>query len=145
LAGDAWADRAGGASGALWGLALRAWSGALADDASIAPNSVAAGAIAALDAVKRLGGAKPGDKTLVDALDPFASTLTREMQAGRALAEAWRLAAAAASSGAASTAPLTPRLGRARPLAARSIGHADAGAVSLAMCAEVAAEFLKTV
>ena len=34
-AGDAWADRAGGTSGALWGLALRTWSGALSDDAAI--------------------------------------------------------------------------------------------------------------
>ena len=35
---------------------------------------------------------------------------------------------------------LTPRLGRARPLAERSIGHPDAGAISLAMCAETARE-----
>ncbi|WP_264784340.1 DAK2 domain-containing protein, partial [Gluconacetobacter azotocaptans] len=33
------------------------------------------------------------------------------------------------------TADLLPRIGRARPLAARSKGHPDAGAVSLALCA----------
>jgi dihydroxyacetone kinase len=41
------------------------------------------------------------------------------------------------------TAPLTPRLGRARPLAAKSIGHPDAGAVSLAIAARAVADFLE--
>jgi dihydroxyacetone kinase len=142
LAADAWADRAGGASGALWGVALRAWSGAFADDAAVAAADVAKGAIAARDAVIGLGGARVGDKTLVDAFAPFVEALSRETLAGRPLAEAWRKAAQAASAAADATAPLIPRLGRARPLAARSVGHPDAGAVSLALCARVAGEFI---
>jgi dihydroxyacetone kinase len=142
LAGDAWADRAGGASGALWGLALRAWSGALADDRSIVAADVAKGAADALDAVKRLGGAKIGDKTLVDAFEPFVVALTRKIEDGESLAAAWRDAAEVAATSAARTAPLAPRLGRARPLAARSVGHPDAGATSLAICAKSAGECL---
>uniref|UniRef100_UPI0005A7967E DAK2 domain-containing protein n=1 Tax=Paracoccus sp. PAMC 22219 TaxID=1569209 RepID=UPI0005A7967E len=58
---------------------------------------------------------------------------------GAALADAWDAAARAASAAADATAGLTPRLGRARPLAERSIGHPDAGAISLALCARVVA------
>ena len=72
-AGDAWADRAGGTSGALWGLALRTWSTAFDDQRKLSAESIAQGAQAALDAVKRLGRAKIGDKTLVDAFEPFAA------------------------------------------------------------------------
>ena len=142
LAADAWADRAAGASGALWGVALRAWSGAFSDSAPIAPAAVAAGALAARDAIVGLGGASVGDKTLLDAFDPFARTLQSEIAGGHALGQAWRAAADAATQAASDTAPLTPRLGRARPLAARSIGHPDAGAVSLALCARTVAAFL---
>ena len=141
-AGDAWADRAGGTSGALWGLALRSWSEALSDDAAPTPACVSAGARHALEAVTRLGGARLGDKTMVDAFEPFVVTLEAGVGAGRSLPEAWDEAALAAGRGAEGTSALSPRLGRARPLAARSLGHRDAGAVSLARCAEVAGRFI---
>jgi dihydroxyacetone kinase len=143
LAGDAWADRAGGASGALWGLALRAWSGAFTDDGPIETSDIAKGAAEALTTVKRLGGARVGDKTLVDAFEPFVAMLERELERGQSLAVAWRKAADVAMRAAAETAPLVPKLGRARPLAARSVGHPDAGASSLALCAEVVGKLLE--
>lgn len=139
LAGDAWADRAGGTSGALWGVALRAWGQALGDTDAPDAARVAAGAQAGIDAVTRLGGARPGDKTLVDAFAPFVDTLRAQVGQGAPLADAWDAAARAASAAADATAGLTPRLGRARPLAERSIGHPDAGAISLALCARVVA------
>ncbi|WP_373945176.1 dihydroxyacetone kinase family protein [Paracoccus marcusii] len=139
LAGDAWADRAGGTSGALWGVALRAWGQALGDTDTPDAARVAAGARAGIDAVTRLGGARPGDKTLVDAFAPFVDTLQGQVAQGATLATAWEAAASAATAAADATADLTPRLGRARPLAERSIGHPDAGAISLALCARVVA------
>ncbi|WJS86867.1 dihydroxyacetone kinase family protein [Paracoccus sp. TOH] len=142
MAGDAWADRAGGTSGALWGVALRGWGAALTDRDALTPAHVAAGAEAGLQAVLRLGGARPGDKTLVDAFLPFAETLRATVDDGAALAEAWRRAATRATEAAEATAELSPKLGRARPLAERSIGHPDAGAISLALCARVVAEEL---
>lgn len=71
VAGDAWADRAGGTSGALWGLLLRSWSTELSDNGSIDDGAVVRGGRRALDAVTTLGRAKPGDKTLVDAFVPL--------------------------------------------------------------------------
>jgi dihydroxyacetone kinase len=142
-AGNAWADRAGGTSGALWGLALRTWSRALSDEVAITPDAVAKGATAALDAVVRLGRARVGDKTLVDALDPFVTTFCNSVGKGRSLAAAWNEAARAATAAAEATAQLTPKLGRARSHPTRSLGHPDAGAHSLALCARVVAEALE--
>ncbi len=137
-AGEAWAARAGGTSGALWGVGLVACARRLADDAPPTPDDVARGVDAALEGVTRLGGARPGDKTLVDALQPFAVTLRRMVEQGTPLRAAWEAAAVAASRAAAATAQLSPRLGRARPLAERSRGHADPGATSLALCLHAA-------
>ena len=137
IAGDAWADRAGGTSGAIWGLLLRAWSNALSDEDGMDEAAVVRGARLALDGVTRLGRARVGDKTLVDALVPFVETLEAAFAAGKPLKAAWADAAEAARAAAVATAGLTPKLGRARPLAERSIGHPDAGAVSLALVAGV--------
>lgn len=143
LGGDAWADRAGGTSGAIWGLLLRSWSNALNDRDVPDDKAVATGAKLALDAVTRLGRAQAGDKTLVDSLIPFVETLGAETETGKPLATAWKSAAQASQAAAQATASLTPRLGRARPLAAKSIGHPDAGAISLSMVASLIADFLK--
>jgi dihydroxyacetone kinase len=86
----------------------------------------------------RLGRASVGDKTLVDAFEPFVATLATEVGRGQPLPAAWNAAAIAATKAAEATAALAPRLGRARPHAARSVGHPDAGAVSLALCARIA-------
>ncbi len=142
VAGDAWADRAGGTSGALWGLALRTWSTALSDQAVLSPEAVLQGAQAGLDAIVRLGRAKVGDKTLVDAFAPFVATLEAQLKEDASLTEAWNTAAHAATRAAEQTAQLTPKLGRARSHTARSLGHPDAGAISLALCARVIGEEL---
>ncbi|HEV7249288.1 MAG TPA: dihydroxyacetone kinase family protein [Shinella sp.] len=138
-AGDAWADRAGGTSGAIWGLLLRSWSSAFSDDKAVGDADVVRGARLALDDVMRLGGARPGDKTLVDAFVPFVAALETARKDGLSLKGAWQKASDTCDEAAQATAPLTPRLGRARPLAERSIGHPDAGAVSLALIARAIA------
>lgn len=135
VAGDAWADRAGGTSGAIWGLLLRSWSSAFCDEGKFEDADVIRGARVALDDVMRLGGARPGDKTLVDAFVPFVAALETAKADGLSLKDAWQKASATCRQAAEATAPLSPRLGRARPLAERSIGHPDAGAVSLALIA----------
>jgi len=65
------------------------------------------------------------------------ATLQAEVERGAALAAAWNAAAEASAAAAEATAPMTPKLGRARPLAARSVGHPDPGSVSLALGARV--------
>ena len=132
-AADAWADEAGGTSGALWGVALRAGRGSRrrrdAQTASPSPKAVRL----ATDVVQTVGKAKPGDKTMVDVLVPFSEALSTAVENGDGFDEASSHAAHVAATAAEQTAALTPRIGRARPLAARSIGTPDAGAVSLAL------------
>jgi len=133
-AGDAWAAKAGGTSGVLWGAALSALGRTLGDAGRPSAQVVADGVRAGYDALIRLGGAKPGDKTMLDALLPFTEALSGEVAHGRSLVEAWAMASDKAATAAQDTAQLRPQVGRARPLAERSVGTPDAGAVSMAMC-----------
>jgi dihydroxyacetone kinase len=105
------------------------------------PSGIATTALrAALDAVTAYGNARLGDKTLVDAFLPFVESFEVDILAGLPVGAAWVNAAAAATRSADATSSLTPRLGRARPLAARSLGHADPGAVSFAIAMAAVSE-----
>ncbi|MDO7880737.1 dihydroxyacetone kinase family protein [Antiquaquibacter soli] len=140
--GDAWADRAGGTSGALWGVALRAIGDTLGDSDAASGAAVAAGVRGATTGI--LGfGAVVGDKTMVDALVPFADALEAGIAAGRPLTQAWADAADAATTAAAATAQLLPKMGRARPHAEKSLGTPDAGAHSFALIVQRIATVLK--
>ena len=133
-AGMAFADAAGGASGALWGSGLTTMGTVLGAAGSDSPGAlVVADALEqARDAVVRLGGSVPGDKTLVDVLDPFVRRFRSSADAGHRTAQAWVEAAEVAKQAAEDTAALRARRGRAARLAERSVGTRDPGAVSLA-------------
>lgn len=133
LAGDAWADKAGGTSGALWGMALHAVADALGDSKAPDAAAVADGVAAAAAAIMDFGKAKPGDKTLVDVLVPFRDALSAGVSTGGSLTQAWGTAAGVAEQAAENTAQLLPLMGRARPHADKSLGTPDAGAVSMAL------------
>src|SRR5205823_1858184 len=65
----------GGASGPLWGSALRRAGRSLGDATEVDGAQLAAALDAALAAIKELGAAVLGDKTIVDALEPAAAAL----------------------------------------------------------------------
>ena len=135
-AGDAWSEVAGGTSGALWGAALAQLGSSLGSPDAFTASDVADAVTAARARIAELGGADLGDKTMLDAVAPYADTLTERVRAGADLRSALTDAAAASRTAAEATAPMTPRRGRARPLAERSIGHPDPGATSFALIAE---------
>jgi D-erythrulose 4-kinase len=137
VAGDAWADKSGGTSGVLWGTGLRAAAAELSDVAAPDAHAAVAAMHAARDHVVAFGKARRGDKTLLDALLPFADALTRNVECGTPLGPAWTAAAHVADEEARATAALTPRVGRARVTADRSVGHPDPGAVSFALVMQV--------
>ncbi|AZS38236.1 L-erythrulose kinase [Microbacterium lemovicicum] len=132
-AADAWADKAGGTSGALWGVILRAVAADLGDTGTPDAAAVAAGVAAGSRGVTDYGKAELGDKTMVDALIPFSETLTRGVTDGAGLADAWASAAVAATDAAQATAGLLPRKGRARTHGEHAVGTPDPGAISLAL------------
>ncbi len=139
-ASEEWSDRGGGASGALWGAGLLAMAASLGNRETYNAEDLVNSAVAARDAVVGLGGAERGDKTVLDALYPFVETLEKQVSQGKTVVDALRAAAEAATLGAAGTSPLRPRKGRARPLADRSVGTPDPGAVSFALIATAIAD-----
>jgi len=139
-AGKAWAAKAGGTSGVLWGALLSALGARLGDTGRPGAADIAGAMRDGYEAMIRLGGAAPGDKTMLDALLPFVDELDRRVANGEAWQQAWLAAADTAVDAARATADMRPKVGRARPLADRSVGTPDAGATSLAMCARTVAD-----
>jgi len=133
LAGKTLVSTVGGASGPLWGTALRRAGRALGDRDELDGAALVEALDAAVAGVVELGAAAPGDKTMVDALSPAVEALRDAVERGLPLAESVAAAAAAAEEGARATVPMHARKGRASYLGERSIGHQDPGATSSAL------------
>jgi dihydroxyacetone kinase len=119
-----------GSSGPFYAAALLRAARALPPAAG--PADWAAALEAASAAISELGGARPGDRTMLDALHPAAAAFRGAVQIGAHGAAALRSAADAAEAGARGTAAMRPRLGRASYLGDRAIGTVDAGASAVA-------------
>ncbi|WP_051299167.1 dihydroxyacetone kinase family protein [Arthrobacter castelli] len=138
-AGEAWAEKAGGTSGALWGSAIIAVGQSLGNRDSYNDDDGLAAVTAFSEAIMGLGQAEPGDKTMVDALVPYTAVFTEHQQSGASLGQTLSAAAGQANEAAQATAEMRPKKGRARPLAEKSIGHPDPGAVSFGKIASAVA------
>ncbi|MEU5095650.1 dihydroxyacetone kinase subunit DhaL [Streptomyces sp. NPDC020996] len=123
LAGRQLISTVGGASGPLYGTLLRRTGKALGDGREVSEAGLSKALRAGVDAVMALGGAAPGDKTMIDALVPAVD----------ALGDGFAAARSAAEEGALATTPLQARKGRASYPGERSIGHQDPGATSSAL------------
>lgn len=126
----------GGSSGPFYATGLMRASRHLAGIEQPTARQMAEAFTAAVAAVSELGGAKPGDRTMIDALHPAAETFRDKLAAGASTEEAWRSATAAGVAGAEATASMMPRLGRASYLGERAVGHPDAGAVAVSLWLE---------
>ena len=133
LAGRTLVSTVGGASGPLWGSALRSGGRVLGDQLTFDPPELVEALAAALASVKDLGTASIGDKTMVDALEPAVDTLRDRVAGGARIEDAVADAADAAEQGMRDTIPLQARKGRASYLGERSVGHQDPGATSTAL------------
>jgi phosphoenolpyruvate---glycerone phosphotransferase subunit DhaL len=129
-AGSTLVSTVGGASGPLWGTALRRAGKAIGDEATFDGAGLARALEAALAGVVELGAAQPGDKTMVDALEPAVRVLREQVDGGASPSEAIAAARGAAEEGMQATVPLQATKGRASYLGERSIGHQDPGATS---------------
>jgi dihydroxyacetone kinase-like protein len=123
----------GGAAGPLYGTAFLRAATSVGDATELDAGSVTAALRAALGGIVARGKAEPGDKTMVDALDPAVRAAESTQAAAAGVAEILAAAAEAAQAGAESTVPLVARKGRASYLGERSAGHLDPGARSTAL------------
>lgn len=131
--GETLLEGIGGSMGPLYGTFFLDMAAALGTsetlDAALFSRMLHAG----LDGVLGLGGAKPGDKTMLDALVPAVEAFDAATLAGRGLGAALEEMAAAAERGRDATVQMVARIGRASRLGERSRGVLDAGATSCAL------------
>jgi len=125
LAGTTLISKVGGASGPLYGMAFR--------QAGKALGAAQQADLAALAGVQKLGAAREGEKTMVDALAPAVSALDKAVAEGAPAGAALSALADAAAAGAQATISMQALKGRASYLGPRSVGHQDPGATSTAL------------
>ncbi|AWD66614.1 MULTISPECIES: dihydroxyacetone kinase subunit DhaK [Priestia] len=130
-------EHCGGASGPIWGSAFRAAGKNTESKTELTLTEFAEMIQASVKGIQATGersfgrGAVVGDKTLIDALVPYADTLTSSAAEGESLKHALVKAAEAAVEGAKSTEQIVARMGRAGTVGERSLGYPDAGAHGL--------------
>jgi dihydroxyacetone kinase-like protein len=130
----------GGASGAIFGTLFRDGGKALAGRESFGAAELADFLRAACDGVMARGKAKPGDKTMVDALHPAAAKAAE--MTDQPLPEALTAVHAAAESGCEASKAMVAVFGRARSLGESAIGFPDAGAVSVTVILDAMREYV---
>jgi dihydroxyacetone kinase len=121
----------GGSSGPLYGVLFLRAGNVLENSHRIGLAEWATAFEEGCRAISELGGAKPGDRTMLDAFDPFLRTLRRAVSGTPR--EALLAAVDEAQRGAEATARMKPRLGRSSYLQDRVLGHPDPGAVAVAI------------
>ncbi|OED00821.1 dihydroxyacetone kinase family protein [Rhizobium sp. YK2] len=129
-----------GSSGPFYAIALTRAGRHLAKDATFRPADFAAALEIAAAAISQIGGAKPGDRTMLDALDPALKSL--KASGDTDAKAAWLAAAKASEDGAKATETMAPKLGRAAYLGERAVGVPDGGAAAVAIWMRALAEAL---
>ena len=142
LSGMAMMSSMGGASGALFGTLFRNGGKALDGRANFDSEGLNLFLNAANDGVKARGGAAPGDKTMIDALEP-ASNRAEELSKSP-LCEAIKMVALSANEGKDNSKDMVATMGRAKTLGEKSLGHPDAGACSVAIIIQAMSDFINT-
>lgn len=131
----------GGAIGPIFSIVVNEIGKSAKESGQISAAEYAVGLKNAAEKVMDLGGAVPGDKTLVDALVPAAEAA--EAMTDASLEEMAEAAKDAAWKGVESTIPMEAKMGRSHFLREKSVGHQDAGATSLYFLLQAICEFVK--
>ena len=129
----------GGAGGPLYGTLFLQLGAATTGRSELTLDDWSTALGAAVRGVQARGKAEPGDKTMIDALQPAADALAESVRNGSSLGDGLRRSARAAEDGMRATIPLVARKGRASYLGERSAGHQDPGATSSHMLLDAAA------
>jgi dihydroxyacetone kinase-like protein len=136
----------GGAAGAVFGTFFTGqasyYEKNLQGKETIGADEFAAMINEALEQIKKRGNAQPGDKTMVDALQPAAEELSRQAESGASFSEALQAAAEKAREGAESTRDMVAKRGRSRNLGERGKGYLDPGSMSITLIFEAMTEYV---
>lgn len=124
-------DTMGGASGVLFGTIFISGISMREPHFEIGLDGFANIFRKSLDALKKRGKAKPGDKTMVDALEPAVDALEKGVKSSMTISKGFELAALAAKRGMENTKEYKAKFGRAKYFGDNAIGYQDAGATSV--------------
>ncbi len=130
----------GGAAGAVFGTFFRGASKNLQGAEDLTPAILSRMLQGGLQAVKKLGKASLGDKTMIDALEPAAMESLNQTSAD--LDEALAAVAEAARRGLEKTKGMVAKIGKAKNLGERSLGYPDPGALSTYLILNFMKEFV---
>ncbi len=128
-------EHCGGASGPIWGSAFRGMGKYAQGKSELTLAEMGEMLQSAIDAIQKRGGAKLGDKTLLDALIPLVESIKASAAAEHALQAAFNQAAEAAVAGAEKTKLISASKGRASYVGERSVNFPDAGATAIGVIA----------
>jgi dihydroxyacetone kinase-like protein len=142
-AGLAFMGATGGAIGVLLGRMFMAAGLALKGSQEIGPADFRTLLGSMETALASAGKAKPGDKTILDAVHGANQALITSGDLEQDLSATLTLAGDAAQRSAESTAQMLARIGRASRLGDRVLGHPDPGAVSFSIILRAMAEWLR--
>jgi dihydroxyacetone kinase len=123
----------GGSSGPLYGVFLLRAANSIRGSTTLNALDWAQATVEACEAIGEMGGASAGDRTMLDALIPFAEAFRDGLLVGLNAPEALKSAVEAAESGAKATSAMFPKRGRSSYLGERALGHPDPGAVAAAI------------
>lgn len=141
--GMALVSSVGGAGGPLYGTAFMQAGMAVSGKYELTAEDVLAALDAALKGVMMRGKSKPGEKTMIDAIDPAITAMREALENGAGTLEALEKATAAAEQGMKDTIPMLAMKGRASYLGERSIGHQDPGATSSYLLIRIMAQMAR--
>lgn len=139
--GDSLAEAMGGAIGLIIGGLYTGGAQRILDKAEIDQTDCSIFLEDGLDEIKNIGGAKEGDKTLLDALSPAVAAYQDMLAQGGDLKSCMVAAAKAGRAGSDATFDMTAKKGRAKFLQDKSRGYVDAGSVTMAIILETMAEY----
>lgn len=132
----------GGSTGPLWGSLFMGMSKGAGEAESLDCAAMADMFEAGLAKIQKQSKAQVGDKTMMDALIPAVGAIRAAADASASIDQALAAAADAAAQGAAATADMQAKFGRARNLGERVIGHVDPGATSMSLLFKAFSEAL---
>ncbi|MFD6952653.1 Dak phosphatase [Nocardiopsis sp. TSRI0078] len=138
--GETFLAHSGGTSGPLFGMWFRDFGKVGADAGALTLAMVAEATANGWATLARLGSAKVGDRTMVDAIAPASEALATAVDDGSGLVEGLRSAAEAARRGADGTSDLLGRRGRTSYVGESALGSPDPGAVTIALFYRTAVE-----
>ncbi len=131
----------GGASGVIFGSFFIGAANGLKGQSQLNSLTYAKALQAGLEMVQKRGKAKVGDKTMVDALAPAVQTAL--VNSNKSLDECSTFVYEAADAGKEKTKEFIATTGKAKTLGERSLGHADPGAISMALILRFVYEYIE--